>query len=351
MSNLFKYLPQKHLLFLILISSLFSFNCNAKISTHDILQMPPFNINLVAEREKFISIAKDLDINLDKFLHGEVYSKQPYDNIQQQEIVQELIVLFNKNFTGKLPDNKLYIATAGAPGIGKSVFLENYLAKDANKYKNFIYIDPDRQVLRFMYSYWKLANLTGDEAAYETYRDASNFISNFQLVWAIYKGYNIAHGTTSTNDRVAKRLLPGLKNFGYTIEMHVLFASQESRNASLLHRLKVQEFYQVTPADAKSKVEPVYLRLIDAYLKYADKIIMYYNSDNFWLNTSQTEPENNLMPFIMLDKKINESIITFSNTANILSNLISEATIEITDKNKRIEAIELFKLWADKKAT
>lgn len=164
------------ILYLISLLSLISNNCLAKISTTDILKAEPFNVIDVNERDNIMMIAKDLDINLDRFLHGEVYSKKPYDDAQQQEIANELIVLFNKNFHGKLPSkNKLYIATAGAPGVGKSVFLEELLDKDSHKSKNIIYVDPDRQALRLMYSYWKLVNINGDDVAYETYRDASNF--------------------------------------------------------------------------------------------------------------------------------------------------------------------------------
>jgi len=346
-SNLLKFMRQLRILYLMSLLSLISNNCSAKISTTDILKAEPFNVIDVNERDNIMMIAKDLDINLDRLLHGEVYSKKPYDDAQQQEIANELIVLFNKNFHGKLPSkNKLYIATAGAPGVGKSVFLEELLAKDSHKSENIIYVDPDRQALRLMYSYWKLANTNGDEVAYETYRDASNFICNFQLVWAIYKGYNIAHGTTSTNERVAKSLLPGLKKLGYTVDIHVLFANMEARTSSLLHRLKVQDFYQVTPADAKGKVAPVYSRLTDAYLKCADSVRLYYNTGNFWLNTSPIESAKSLKLFAVMDKKISDKVTVYASNANVLDLMINDVVTEIDDQNQQTEIIKVFKSWS-----
>lgn len=188
-----------------------------------------------------------------------------------------------------------------------------------------------------MYSYWKLVNIIGDESAYETYRDASNYICNFQLIWAIHSGYSIAHGTTSTNNRVAKSLFPSLKKLGYNLDIHVLFATAEARKASLLHRLKVQDFYQVTPTDATSKVAPVYMRIIDAYLKYADTMTMYYNMGNFWLNKSAAESAKSLKTFATFDRKTNSNVIVHPNYYAIIDILSTEV-------------IETFKSWLNKQS-
>ncbi len=43
-------------------------------------------------------------------------------------------------------DKRIYVATAGGPGAGKSTIFEDYLSKKPN----FVYLDPDQRALRFM---------------------------------------------------------------------------------------------------------------------------------------------------------------------------------------------------------
>jgi hypothetical protein len=82
--------------------------------------MKPFSLS-APESKKFIELATELDVSLDPFLNGTVYSKAPYTEAEQKEIVQELIAIFNKEFKGKSPSQeKTYISTAGAPGVGNS---------------------------------------------------------------------------------------------------------------------------------------------------------------------------------------------------------------------------------------
>lgn len=319
--------------------------------TIDILGNPPFNLN-AQECSDFMALAKRFDITLDGYLTGAVYSKTPYTEDQQVIIKKELEAAFARAFAGKVPSKKqTYTSTAGAPGTGKSIFLEQLIDNNP-ELQGAVYVDPDRQALRFMDSYKQMSKEQSGEIAYETYRDASNYICNFSMAWAIYKGYDIVHGTTSTNDRVAKSILPGLKENGYNVNVHVLFADAESRTASLEHRIKVQDFYQVTQLDAKGKVAPVYDRITDAYLKYADTVTMYYNTSKFWLCENVAQSQECLKQFATFDRaKNSDMVVKASNSEDILDKIIAEVSTEISDKEKQDSVIAMFKSWPEAERT
>jgi predicted ABC-type ATPase len=313
--------------------------------TTDVLKDAPFNLSEL-EILEFVSLAKRFDISLDGFLSGTVYSPTPYNEAQQTIIQQELQAIYELTFAGKTPgDAKNYTATAGAPGVGKSIFIEQLIASRPGL-QAAVYVDPDRQALRFMNSYKQMSSEKGGAEAYETYRDASNYICNVLMLLAIYKGYSIVHGTTSTNDRVAKAILPQLKAEGYNIDIIVLFADADSRKESLLHRIKVQDFYQVTQADAKGKVASVYDRLIDAYLKYADTVTMYYNNDKFWLCTDADQSHECLQQFAEFNRARDPNkVIAAAGSDAILEKLIAEVYNEVSSIDKQEAIVAMFKSW------
>lgn len=74
---------------LILIMAI-SVNANqvfAKLYTDDILQQAPFNVKDANKRAEIFALARDLNLTLDPYLHGEVYAKVPYTDQQQGEII------------------------------------------------------------------------------------------------------------------------------------------------------------------------------------------------------------------------------------------------------------------------
>lgn len=298
--------------------------------TLNILQQPPFNLTLEQARD-FMQLAEKLGLTLDGFLQGKEFTPKSgaYTEESQALIVQELIAAFDRSFKDKTPaQDKTYTATAGAPGVGKSTFIEQ-LIDGSTELQKAIYVDPDREALRHMHLYKTMSSEINGETAYDTYRAASNFICNLLLVWALYHGYSVVHGTTSTSERVAKTLLPGIKDQGYKINIHVLFANAEARKAALEHRITNQNFYQNTPLDAKGKVAPVFIRIQDAFLAYADTIVMYYNTGKYWLCQNAQESTLLLIKFAAYSRIVVDGIKLASNKEHIIARLKSDAQQEL----------------------
>ena len=77
-----------------------------------------------------------------------------------------------------------------------------------------------------------------------------------------------------------------LKELGYKINIHALFATSPQRSAALEHRAK--EVIQVTLADAAGKAGPSFSRINDAYLKYGDEVSFILQQGDFWLGNGKT---------------------------------------------------------------
>ncbi len=236
--------------------------------------------------EAFLDIAKKMTVGLDGFLTGTIF-KGNYSKDEQMDICDELVRIVNKEFAGKnTASGKLYVTTAGAPGTGKSFFIEHkYHISSGSNTINAVYVDPDRAVLLpelKMYLQY-LKDGKDIEVAYAKWRDASNYIANFMLIKAVYENLSIIHGTTASSERVIN-IYNYLKQIGYRIEIDLLFAQEEDRISSLNHREEISGRVQITKEDMKGKVAPIFFRMKDCYLKYADQISMFYQFSRFWEN-------------------------------------------------------------------
>lgn len=148
---------------------------------------------------------------------------------------------------------------------------------------------------------------------------------------------------------MAKSILPTLKARGYKINAHVLFAPAESRKQALLHRINVQDFYQVTEADAKGKVAPVFDRLKDAVLKYADTATMYLNSGKYWKNTTEAQNAASWRKFATFDRDGATGEVkvvgVLEDSATVLDELTTEVRQEVKDLEQQQELIAMFNSW------
>jgi len=228
---------------------------------------------------EFLKSADSMKIGLDEFLKGKIFNSN-YSEDEQRQICDELIYIVNEQFTNKTAvDDKMYITSAGAPGSGKTFFLENNYCSDPHN--NAVYVDPDRSVLPKLKIYTQSLQETGSNAAYTKWRDASNYIANFMLVKAVYENLNVIHGTTASSDRIIS-VYNYLKQQGYKIKIDLFFANESDRVQSINYREQTSGRVQVTTEDMKGKVAPVFLRMNDCYFKYADQITMFYQFGCFW---------------------------------------------------------------------
>ena len=182
---------------------------------------------------------------------------------------------------------KLYLATAGAPGSGKSYLLEHELQTASDpRYTAMVKVDPDRYVMLEMKTYADaLKNAQepgrtppeGAIKAYDAARPGSNSIANRLLNEAVATGRHVAHGTTLTTPHAAK-LLDSLCERGYERHLLLVSAPDDFRQAAVEHRNTVEGFDQVTPADFRAKGKDATLRTAD-WLGHTDRASVFLNND------------------------------------------------------------------------
>ena len=237
--------------------------------------------------EKFKNILDDLGIKLMTFFEGTEFGATPYTADDKKLILNDLQGLLFEKFTTPTPAAGLrpvYIASVGAPGTGKSYFLESsYVGKiDA------IYIDPDRVSLPAMQGY--IADRAINQpAAYIKWRNGSNFIAYFMLTEALSRGLSIIHGTTSSNP-IMKQIYQSLRANDYMIRLDLLFTEAEHRNQALDYRARSENGVTVSVEDARGKAKPIFERLLDAYY-LADQINVYRQLNGFWSSKGSIRPE------------------------------------------------------------
>jgi hypothetical protein len=257
------------------------------------------------EDTRIIALAQLLNISLDGFLHGTVYSKIPYTAYEIEQIQQDLVRIEELAFDRKISQQSpQYIATAGAPGTGKTWFLENGFISPS-----FIYVDPDAAALKELTGYRNdIEQHISLADAYNKWRDASNYVACHMLLKAMCRKLNILHGTTSSNPKV-KDIYQGLKKLNYKITLHALFASAASRAGAI--NFRNETFVQVTLSDAKTKGKGVIERFVDCYFRYADEIHLYLQPDSFWQLASVPRTEIGIFHDSALDVLVKESNILF----------------------------------------
>jgi hypothetical protein len=212
-----------------------------------------------------------------------------YTKDEQQLIEKDLEALTAYSFYKRSPESlaqkPVYLATAGGPGASKSTVLETYL--QANQLQNYIYTDPDQVALRkmnFTYRDWvsnfNLAKSRSYKeaytAAYHKWRWASNYIAHSIFQEAFLKGYNIAHGTTSTSPHIAE-LYEKLKN-RYKIELLLCYAPDKTRLQAVQIREREQAFVQADPKEVISKGKD-FSKRFPIYFQYADKLTFYWQNE------------------------------------------------------------------------
>jgi len=209
------------------------------------------------------------------------------------------------------PSKPIYIATAGGPGACKSTIINSILQ---NKFKGFfpefsnmVEVDPD-QVLSYMihsYVYRKTHRnyeKNPDDQKffadlYNLYRGSSNFIANTVLNEAFKRGFNIAHGRTSTPLTIIE-LYKRLKSKDYILGLYLCGADDKIRYEAIMHRATKQASVQADLNDVVKKGE-MFSKRFPIYFHYADFIGLFW-TEHFQagsvLAATYTKSEDKLVP-------------------------------------------------------
>ena len=189
-------------------------------------------------------------------------------------------------FEGTTPsEQKVYLATAGAPCAGKSTVLEQVMLSNS-RYSNLVKVDPDRWGMAYMVNmytaYMMAAGMTANATdfvsaqvrSYNVCRPASNILTLEVMNEAVERGFSIAHGTTLTGPHVGS-LMANLSQQGYAIDLLVCMASDETRAASAAHRCAAQGYYQSTPDDVFNKGILLTQRM-ETFFTHADNLSFFW---------------------------------------------------------------------------
>lgn len=176
-----------------------------------------------------------------------------------------------------------YIVTAGGPAAGKSTALELLIEGGECPEKSLdtkiarAYIDPDRScLLRMKHTYQAdlFSALRTPQEAYEHWREASNFLSNFYLAVALKEGYAIAHGSTMATP-LAKTVLSSIKHtYGYRTTILHMTCEEPIRKASDQLR-RHRGVFQCTEKDFVEK-QAIFFSLLADYIAFSDRVLFCY---------------------------------------------------------------------------
>ena len=229
---------------------------------------------------------------MEQYDSGQLAEQYPEVNLTKivQLMSKDRPIVRDICFDGTTPtEQKIYLATAGAPCAGKSTILEQVMLSN-NRYSNLVKVDPDRWGMLYMlYTYTAYmmgaamtANAESYKAAqvraYDVCRPASNILTLEIMNEAVDKGYSLVHGTTMTGAHVGS-LMANLSEKGYEIDLIICMASDETRAQAAAHRSNVQGYYQSTPEDVREKGILLPQRM-ETYFLYADNLSFFWREDS-----------------------------------------------------------------------
>lgn len=165
-----------------------------------------------------------------------------------------------------------YLFTAGGPSSGKTTLLEKLLEQNPTHYA---YIDADNCLKQMQHSYG-LDHTRNAVEAQQYWHNASSFIANVLLGYALRDGYAIAHGTSMAS-QYTRTVLEAIHQYGYTILMIHVTCAEEVRIASELAR-RERGVFQCTDEEFNAK-QRSFVSLLPEYMGLADSIFFYYRGE------------------------------------------------------------------------
>lgn len=281
------------------------------------------------------------------FLSGKAFdNSELYTENESTNLHADINEIFQEILDKKPVQEKWAIITAGAPGAGKTIKIEQDLEKNALEGKNYAYICPDSVCLKKQKRTYQ-ADVADDKSpenllkAYNKWRPGSNAATHLILGNLIRENYAFYFGSTSSSPQTGK-FFEFLKKQGYKIKLIHVSASDEVRWKSIQKR--DEGFVQTTAEDVSEKGLLLPQRIHDTFLKYADEIEFYSRDDAEsdailaarWL---RNEDDSNFEGTLeILDKKHYENIKLIHNTSLAklnkpeLQNLNWEQAVEAKSK-------------------
>lgn len=199
-----------------------------------------------------------------------------YDASDLERIMRDFQLLKEQTFE-HADKAKAYIVTTGGPGAGKSTYFESF--KEEQEIK-LAYIDPDRSCLLNMENTYKRDIASKDRSAQDAYthwREASNFLANVYLAYALDQGYAVAHGSTMADPRSIDALKMIGGGYGYHRTLLHFTCEEDVRKASELKR-REGGVIQCTEEDLVNKGKQFHERL-EGYLAESEEIVFLYRTD------------------------------------------------------------------------
>ena len=218
---------------------------------------------------------------LESYLAGKAFDNPTnYSEEEAQNLCDDINDIYQAIMSQNPVKGNIAVMTAGAPGAGKSVKMNQDLAEQKENGTIFAYIDPDDVCLKqYMDRTYKAdPNSSADTkegrlAAYNKWRPASNAANHLVLANLIREKFSFYFGTTSTGD-ATKFFYDFLKKHGYQVRLIHVSAPDDVRVNSIKERDK--NFVQTTDKDIEEKGLMLPRRINDTYLKYADTIEFCY---------------------------------------------------------------------------
>ena len=238
------------------------------------------NMDLIYNKDAGFSYSLPRNI-LESFLAGKAFDNpENYSEEEAKNLRNDINDIYQAIMAQKPVKGNVAVMTAGGPGAGKSVKMNQDLAEQKENGTIFAYIDPDDVCLKqHMDSTYKAdPNSSADTkearlAAYNKWRPASNAANHLVLANLIREKFSFYFGTTSTGD-ATKFFFDFLKKQGYQIRLIHVSAPDDVRMNSIKERDK--NFVQTTDKDIEEKGLMLPRRINDTYLKYADTIEFCY---------------------------------------------------------------------------
>lgn len=228
--------------------------------------------NIYKEKGFSYSLPKSV---LESWFSGKAYDNPTaYSEAKKAALQEDTWKLFQEIVSKPLAQGRNFVTTAGAPGAGKTLLLEQHLSRHG---QTSAYVCPDATCLKgsTVYAEGRKAGVPLPDL-YTELRPWSNGAAHLLLATLLREGADVYFGSTSSGPGTSP-FFKFLKEKGYTITLLHVSAPDDVRWKSIQERDK--EFVQTTEEDVRKKASLVVERIQDTFLRYVDRLAFYYRPE------------------------------------------------------------------------